>query len=309
MSGRRITILHAPSPLGLKPQLEGRVSGVRRAPDALRAAGLHDRLGASVSGEVMPPAYRAERDAETGLRNVAAIARYSVELADATERLLDDAAFPLVLGGDCSILLGTALALRRRGRFGVVYIDAHPDYLTIAQTETGGVAGLPLALVTGLGPAALTDLEGRAPYIDARDAVSIASRDPYQLRRVAGADEWRVEDSAIRAFPLDEIRRRGTRAVTEEVMRHMERRGVDGVWLHFDVDALDSTIMPAVDSPEPDGLTRLEAVELLSVLCAHPLATGLQVTIYDPDRDEDGAGARVLVDVLTGALPAALPAR
>lgn len=309
MSGRRIAILHAPSPLGLKPQLEGRVSGVRHAPDALRDAGLHDRLGASFSGEVMPPAYSAERDAETGLRNVGAIARYSVELADATERMLDGGAFPLVLGGDCSILLGTALALRRRGRFGIVYIDAHPDYLTIAQTETGGVAGLPLALVTGVGPAVLTDLEGRAPYTDPRDAVSVAARDPYQLRRAAGVDDWRVEDSAIRAFPLDEIRGRGTRAAAGEVMRHMERRGVDGVWLHFDADALDSTIMPAVDSPEPDGLTRAEAVELLAALCEHTLAIGLQVTIYDPDRDEDRAAARVLVDVLTGALAPSLPAR
>ncbi|HEX6642405.1 MAG TPA: arginase family protein [Thermoanaerobaculia bacterium] len=297
-----ITILHAPSPLGLKPQLEGRVSGVRRAPEALRAAELHSRLGAAFAGTVEPPPYVADRDAVTGLRNVAAIAQYSVELADATARLLDGDAFPLVLGGDCSILLGTALALRRRGRFGVVYVDAHPDYLTIDQTETGGVAGLPLALVTGLGPDALVNLEHRTPYVDAHDTVSVASRDDFQIRDLPGSTGKRVEHSPIRAYPLELIRERSPGAVARDVMERMAARGVDGVWIHFDVDALDSAIMPAVDSPEPDGLTRAEAVELLSTLVAHPLARGLQVTIYDPDRDADGSAAGVLVDVLTGAL-------
>ena len=298
---RRIVALHAPSPLGLMPQHDGRVSGVRRAPDVLRAAGLHDALGAKLAGAVAPPPYIAEREPATGLRNVRGIASYSVELADALAPLLDDAAaFPLVLGGDCSILLGSALALRRRGRYGLVYIDAHPDYLTTEQTQTGGVAGLPLALVTGLGPQPLTDLEGCRACIAQEDAVVVASRDPYQIRVRDG--EKRVEASAIRAHDLGEIRARSPRAVAADVMRYLAARGVDGIWLHFDVDALDSAIMPAVDSPEPDGLSRAEAAELLGALAAHPLACGLQVTIYDPDRDEDGSAARLLVGVLADAL-------
>ena len=185
---RHVTILHAPSPLGLKPQLEGRVSGVRRAPDALRAAGLHAALDAPLAGVVAPPGYLPEIDPSTRVRNAEGIARYSVALADTLGPLLDDDAFALVLGGDCSILIGAALALRRRGRFGVVYLDAHPDYLTVDQTETGGVAGMPLAIVTGLGPAVLTDLEGRAPFIGEEDAVVIGSRDPYQVRAAASGE-------------------------------------------------------------------------------------------------------------------------
>lgn len=296
-----IAILHAPSPLGLMPQLDGRVSGVRRAPDALRDAGLHARLGASIAGVVDAPPYIADRDAVTGLRNVIGIAQYSVDLAAATERLLDAAEFPLVLGGDCSILVGTALALRRRGRYGLVYVDAHPDYLTVEQTQTGGVAGLPLALATGLGPDALSNLEHCRPYIDGRDAVSVASRDPFQIRSGAGGDAY-VEHSHIRAYPLDRIRRDSPRAVAVEVMARMEERGVDGVWIHFDVDALDSEAMPAVDSPEPDGLSVAETEELLGALVAHPLARGLQVTIYDPDRDLEGRAARTLADLLVAAL-------
>ncbi len=298
---RPVAILHAPSPLGLKPQLDERVSGVRRAPAALRAAGLHDALGVTDVVEVPPPPYIADRHPVNGLRNVAGIVDYSVALADALGPLLDDeGAFPLVLGGDCSILLGTTLALRRRGRFGLVYIDAHPDYLTIQQTETGGVAGLPLALATGLGPDVLTDIEHRRPYIAESDAVAVASRDDYQIRGRRG--EKRVEDSSIRAHDLEEIRARSPRAVADGVMRALAERDVDGVWIHVDVDALDSRIMPAVDSPEPDGLSRDEAAELLSGLLAHPLARGLQVTIYDADRDPDGSAARLLAGLLVDVL-------
>ncbi|HUF14081.1 MAG TPA: arginase family protein [Longimicrobiales bacterium] len=298
---RAIHVLHAPSPLGLKPQLEGRASGVRRAPQALRDAGLHNALGARFAGEVAPPPYVEEREAATSLRNVASIAAYSVALADATERLLDEGGLVLVLGGDCSILLGTALALRRRGRFGVVYIDAHPDYLTTAQTETGGVAGLPLALVTGLGPDVLANLEGRRPYIDEHDAMVVGSRDPFQVRASPDGGK-RVEESSIRVLDLDEVRDRGAAALAGYVLERMQARGVDGVWVHLDVDVLDSAIMPAVDSPEPGGMSRDELVELLRELVVSPLVRGLQVTIYDPDRDSDGSAARLLVDLLSDAL-------
>ena len=297
---KRISILHAPSPLGLKPQLEGRVSGVRRAPDVLRAAGLHERLGGAFAGVVEPPPYVEAIDPVTRVRNGEGIARYSVELADAIEPVLDEGAFALVLGGDCSILIGAALALGRRGRHGVVYVDAHPDYLTVEQSTTGGVAGLPLAIVTGLGPDGLTNLEGRAPYVASSDVVVVGSRDDYQVHGAPGART--VDGTSIRAHDLDEIRARTPRDVAADVMRGMELRGVDGVWLHLDVDALDSAIMPAVDSPEPDGLVPAELVELLLPMIAHPLVRGLEVTIYDPDRDPDGSAARLLVDVLVAAL-------
>ena len=159
---------------------------------------------------------------------------------------------------------------------------------------------MPLAVVTGLGPAQLTDLEGRGPYVDVMDTVVVASRDDYQVRGAAGARY--VEGSPIRAHDLDEIRSRSPEVVARDVLRGMEARGVDGVWLHLDVDALTSRVMPAVDSPEPDGLSRAELTELLAPMIAHPLVRGLEVTIYDPDRDADGSAARTLVDLLVDAL-------
>lgn len=299
---RAIHILHAPSPLGLKPPGPGRVAGVWRTPAALREAGLHAALGASFAGEVVPPPYEADIDQTTRVRNPQAIERYSVQLADATERLLDEDGLALVLGGDCSILIGTALGLRRRGRFGVVYIDAHPDYLTVDSTETGGVAGMPLAIVTGLGPEALTRLEGRKPYIRESDAVVVGSRDPFQVRESSDGTGKHVEGSTIRVHDLAEVRREGARVVAGDVLRGMAERGVDGVWIHLDVDVLDEAIMPAVDSPEPGGMSRGELVELLATMVASPLVRGLEVTIYDPERDPDGSAGRLLMELLVDAL-------
>jgi arginase len=296
---RDITILHAPSPLGLMPPAEGRVPGVRRMPEALRGAGLHAALGATFAGEVTPPPYVPDRDPELNVRNLRAVAAYSVELADAVGRLLDAPGLPLVLGGDCSIFLGAALALRRRGRFGVVYLDAHSDCQTPEISGTGGIAGMPLAIATGRGPGLLTGLEGRGPYVAEEDAVLVGCRDLFD---VVGTREKRVEGTGIRVHDLEEVRRAGPERVAEGALERLAAAGVDGVWLHLDADVLDPAVMPAVDSPDPGGLSAEELVRLLAPLLASPRVVGMQMTIYDPERDPDGSAAAVLVDVVTEAV-------
>jgi len=175
--GRVVTLLDAPSNLGLRPPAPGRAPGVVRMPEALRRAGLAARLGAAEGGRVAAPTYRPEIDARTGIRNAAAIRAYSVGLADRVKALLDRGAFPLVLGGDGSILLGTLLGLHRRGRHGLLFVDGHTDFLTPATSRTGGAAGMDLALATGRGPAELADLEGRRPLVRDEDVTVLGYRD------------------------------------------------------------------------------------------------------------------------------------
>ena len=122
-----VVVIEAPSNLGLKPSCRGAEPGVRRMPEALAAAGLPEQLAARWGGRVPPPHYSLDVDPETGIRNAPMIARYSHELARAVGRALDAGLFPLVLGGDCSILLGNLLALRRRGRYGLFFVDGHGD--------------------------------------------------------------------------------------------------------------------------------------------------------------------------------------
>ncbi|MFC5803431.1 arginase family protein [Streptomyces formicae] len=154
---RELAIIEAPSVLGL------RESGVQDLPAALLDAGLLARTGAVRAGRVEAPAYDPERDPETGVLNPAGIARYSVMLADAVGAVLDRGGFPLVLGGDCSILLGNLLALRRRGRYGLLFLDGHTDFYQPSAEPFGEAASMDLALVTGRGPRLLTDLERPRP--------------------------------------------------------------------------------------------------------------------------------------------------
>ena len=105
--------------LGLRP------TGVQDLPAALIGAGLRERLGAVETGRVDAPAYDPQRDEDTGVLNPHGIAWYSVRLADAVGEILTGGSFPVILGGDCSILLGNLLALRRVGRHGLLFIDGH----------------------------------------------------------------------------------------------------------------------------------------------------------------------------------------
>ena len=119
---RRIAIVEAPSVLGLEP------TGVERLPERLLECGLADRLHARRAVRLETPAYSYERDPATQTLNADAIATWTPELADAIESVLDAGEFPLVLGGDCSIVLGSMLALKRRGRYGLLFIDGHADW-------------------------------------------------------------------------------------------------------------------------------------------------------------------------------------
>lgn len=165
-----VEVVEVPSNLGLLPR------GVERAPGALRDAGLSQRLGARRVRAVPCPAPDPARDAETGLMNPAGIVAVGARLADTIEKVLDNDAFPVVIGGDCSILLGSMLALRRRGRYGLLHVDGHADFWHPSQEPIGEAASLDLALVTGRGPASIVDPEGLAPLVRDEDVAQLGYR-------------------------------------------------------------------------------------------------------------------------------------
>lgn len=296
ISGRPVTVLDAPTNLGLAPPMPGKQPGVSLAPAALRALGLVTALGAADGGSVVPSPYLPDIDADTGIRNLHSIADYTHRLAAAIERQLADGFTPVVLGGDCSVLLGSLLCLRRRGRSGLAFIDGHRDLLTPGTSSTGGAAGMDLALAVGCGPRPLTSPEGHSPLINPADVVLLGDRDDAS---------WSNEEcvqAALRQMghrDLHALRREGVAAAAEWALARWRSQGVMGVWVHLDVDVLDSEEMPAVDSPHPGGLSYEELEALLVPLLQSGLVTGMEITIYDPERDAGDAGAR-LVSALGG---------
>lgn len=295
-----IVVVDAPSNLGLRPPRPGVVPGCYKLAGALRDQRLLARLGAEDGGVVVPPRYdRGGWQEGDGVFHAAAIARYSAALADRVGGHVAAGRFVVVLGGDCSILLGPVLGLRRRGRPGLLHLDGHCDFRHPGNsTAVGAAAGEGLALVTGRGQPDLTDIDGLGPYVRGTDAVALGVHEPV--------DPTLPEARAAIALlaTVEEMRAAGC-AVTAGRALAALGPGVDAIWLHLDADVLDPSVMPAVDSPEPDGLQPAELVETLVPLLRDPRVAGLDLAIYDPDLDEPGDGARLLADVLVEALTAA----
>jgi arginase len=289
---RRYAIIEAPSVLGLRP------TGVEDLPGALLGAGLATRLRARRARRVEPPPYDDRRDPATLMLNPRGIAAYTPRLADAVGEVLDAAEFPLVLGGDCSVVLGGLLALRRRGRHGLLFVDGHADFYQPEANVNGEAASSDLALATGRGPESMTTFEGRRPLVRDEDVAVLGVRDADEA---AGYGSQPLPP-AVKAIDLAEVRGSGAEAAAQDAVGHLLRDGLDGFWIHLDADVLDDAIMPAVDYRMPGGLSWRELETVLRAALGTDRAVGLEVTIFNPRLDRDGGIARSLVDTIVGAL-------
>lgn len=297
MPNRRYAILEAPSTLGLA------TDGVEGLPDRLLELGLAERIRARRAGRLSVPPKDPTPDLETGTLNARAIAAWSPRLADAVEAVMDAGEFPVVLGGDCTILLGSMLALRRRGRHGLFFIDGNADFFQPEAEPNGEGASMDLAFATGYGPALLTDIEGRFPLVRAEDAVAFAFRD-HEDQAEFGSQPLPPE---MRTYDLHAVRRMGVEDAARAAVDHLARAELDGFFIHLDADCLDDAIMPAVDFRVPGGLSWDELEAVLRIALASGKAVGLEVAIYNPRLDEDGSAGRGLADVLAAVLGGAVP--
>lgn len=292
MPTRRHAIIEAPSTLGLS------TDGVERLPARLLDLGLAERIDARHAGRLTIPPKEPLPDPETRTLNTHAIATWSPMLADAVEQLLDAGEFPIILGGDCTILLGSMLAHRRRGRYGLLFIDGNADFFQPEAEPNGEGASMDLAFATGYGPALLTDLEGRRPLVRPEDAVAFGYRD-HRDQAEYGSQSLPLE---LEAYDLPAVRRIGVEAAARAAVEHLTRPELDGFFIHLDADVLDDAVMPAVDFRLPDGLSWDELATVLRTALASDKACGFEITIYNPRLDEDGSAGRGLADLLAGVL-------
>jgi arginase len=268
-----MNILSAPTSLGNRPyESDGTARWTSQGPARLRQQRIVQRLGAHDLGDVPAADYRDFVRPPGGIRNENLVLDHVREIARVLEAQND---FTLVLGGDCSVLLGSLLGLTGGRDVGLVYIDGHSDFNTLETTQTGAVAGMDLALATGRGTTELAHLRGPKPLVRDEHVVAVGIR------------EGNFADASIR-----------TASTASEVLAHLGDREF---FIHLDVDALDPSFMPFVDSPEPGGLDPAALTSLLAPLVRHPRAIGMEMTIYDPRHDHDSRGAALLADILETA--------
>lgn len=287
------TIIEAPSNLGLKP------GSVEHLAGALLDAGLARRLDARRHARLALPPYDLRRDPDTAILNAARIRDFSVMLADIVGPAVARGSFPVVLGGDCSILIGNLLALRRSGkRHGLLFLDGHADFYQPEASTTGEAADMDLALSTGRGPAILADIEGLRPLVRDADVAVLGPRDAGQAREHGS----QPLPPTIFAQDLDEVRRVGAEEAVRAAIEHLCRPDLDGFWIHLDVDVLDDAIMPAVGYRLPGGLSWRELETILDAAMRSGRTRGIDITIFEPKLDKTGSIARDLVNTLARGL-------
>jgi arginase len=283
-------ILEFPSNLGLKEPAPGYEPGVRKLPSWLKQYGFHEQINASDTLTIEPPPYSMHLDKTSGVRNADAIIQYAKEQAALTGQVIADHFFPLVLGGDCSILIGSALALKKSGRYGLFFLDGHHDFMWPPFSQSGGAAGMDTAIVTGHGHDKLTNIDQLKPYFREEDVWCVGNReyDPTYTGL--------IEQSSVNYIDLALLRQQGTAYCTDRFLASVETNKLDGFWIHLDVDVLDDQVMPAVDSRTEDGISYDELDQLLIPLLRSEKAAGLEITILDPDLDPDGIYTQQFVE-------------
>lgn len=289
---KKICIVEFPSNLGLKEPQPGKEPGVKLLPDWLKKHNLHNLINPERILRLDSPAYSNKKDSETKILNANSLADYAIKQAELIHNLITTDKFPFVIGGDCSILLGAAIALKQNGNYGLFYLDGHTDFIDISLSETGGVGGMAASIVTGNGHKKLTNILNLSPYIKEENLWCVGNReydDEYE-------NEIRKSDATY--ISLDLLRKRGIANCIQSFLLEIENKNLDGFWLHIDVDVLNDLIMPCVDSRTPDGLTYQEFNELTSLLFQSKKLTGFEITILDPDLDTTGEYTAAFVDNL-----------
>jgi arginase len=288
-----IEIISAPSILGL------RSSGVQDLGKSLLAAGLEARLQVKLPirhVNTLNEFYSDQRDPQTNCLNPELIRDFSLTLGEAVTDVVNEGHFPLVLGGDCSILIGIMPALKLKGSYGLIFMDAHADFYEPERSTTGEVADMDLAIVTGRGPSVLTDINNLQPYVKDKHVIHIGQRDIEETIKYESRD---IRESGITCFSLADIEKQGIEKITAAALQYAQGLGVESFWIHFDTDVLADEINPAVDYRLPGGLSFSQVEHLMSNLLTSLNIAGMSVTIFNPRLDTDGSIARNIVESMS----------
>lgn len=280
MNNNKIDILEFPSNLGLKKK-EGVIEpGVKNLPSLFRELNFHNQIKPEQIYSLTPPEYSVDLDQESGIRNANKIIGYALEQSELLSKQLKKDHFQIVLGGDCSILIGNALALKQSGEYALFFLDGHTDFMSSEMSQTGGAAGMDLSIVTGHGHNKMTNILNLKPYFQEKNVFCIGNRE-YSTDYVSA-----ILGSEIEYLDLSKLRATGLEETIFQFLNCVDENCLDGFFVHVDVDVLDDEIMPAVDSRNKDGLSYDEFSRLLIPLLSSPKAVGIEITILDPDLDK-----------------------
>jgi arginase len=294
-----IAVIGAPLDLGA-----GR-RGVDMGPSAVRVANLNGRLaelGYDVEdfGNVPVVQRESHPEGDAQAKYLPQITETCTRLAEMVEKTFLDGKFPLVLGGDHSIAVGTVSGIshffRSRGeKIGLIWVDAHADMNTPSSSPSGNVHGMPLACCIGIGPEPLTHIFGYAPKVEPANVALVG------IRSVDGTERKTVQGTGVHVFTMRDIDERGLRAVMQEAIG-IASAGTAGFHVSLDMDAIDPDEAPGVGTPVKGGITYREAHLAMEILSDSAGMTSMEVVEVNPVIDEANRTGNLAVELVMSAM-------
>lgn len=295
MMDKSVTILGIPLDLG-----QGR-RGVDMGPSAIRYANLKEsieRLGIAVTdlGDVPVPTPESHHVQDEKLKYLPEIIRVSENVAGKVADVLSEGRFPIILGGDHSISIGSLAGVAKAvPDIGLIWFDAHGDMNTEETTPSGNIHGMPLAVALGLGHPDLLAVAGFTPKVKPEHVVLVGARS-------VDDDEKRlIRETGITVYDMHEIDKRGMSAVMEEAIA-IASKGTKGIHLSLDLDAFDPREAPGVGTPVLGGVSYREGHLAMEMLAESGKLTSVDVVEVNPILDSGNRTAQVAVDMICSLL-------
>jgi arginase len=290
--------------LGVPMDLGSGRRGVDMGPSAIRIAGIADRLidlGNKVvdEGDIVIKNMEELKVGQERARYLPEIARAAGLLARKIERIMGHGHFPLILGGDHSIAVGTvsgiaAHAQRQQQRVGLLWIDAHGDINTPETSPSGNIHGMPLAALLGYGAPELTEVAGPGPKVDPANVALVG------IRSLDTGEKKRLKETGVQVHTMSDVDRHGVHRVMQKALKRITD-GTHYVHVSFDLDAVDPTVAPGVGTPVKGGLDYREAHLIMEVIADAGVMTSLEMVEVNPILDQGNASAVFAVELVQSA--------
>lgn len=294
-----VTIIGFPIDLG-----SGR-RGVDMGPSALRIAGLEsklEQLGYKVEdiGDINIQIMERQKVLNPNLKYLDEILKTSRMLAARVEKVLEQNKFPLCIGGDHSMALGTIAGIsshckKNKLTLGVIWIDAHTDMNTDQTTPSGNIHGMPLAASMGLGYSELVNLYGFAPKLKPENCAVIAARSIDPQERL------NIKKLNVSVYTMSDVDKLGVHRIISRVLKQFKEK-VDHIHVSFDVDSVDPNFAPGVGTPVPGGLNYREAHSIMEAIAECGCMSSLEIAEVNPILDVRNSSAVFAADLIASSM-------
>ena len=272
--------------------------GVDMGPSAIRYARLKGSLQelgyqvADLGNAEAPIPEMVGRKEE--VRHLGAVREVCEEVAQRAGEMVEEGLFPVFLGGDHSVSIGTVSGVAEAGRTGVIWLDAHSDFNTAETSPSGNIHGMPLAVLAGQGHPDLVGIGGPGASIRPEDAVTIG------LRSVDPEEQRLLREAGVHVYTMKEIDAYGVATVLRRALKHLSH--LDRVHLSFDLDVVDPEIAPGVGTPVRGGLTYREAHLVMELINESGMVTSLDVVEVNPILDTGNRTAELAVELVASLM-------